>query len=327
MKTPRLILVGIAMAIVAALVTLVAQSLLEGDGAPLRTGPVQLVVAARPLSAGSRLKAEDLEMAASPGPATARTAFASATSVIGRTLVMNLEKGQVLRDEDLADRGSGAAIASQLPAGYRAITVSLRDAGPEVVLFPGALVDVLATVEMPGRSGSRESVTRTLVEGVRVVAVNDEAVGGRIADSGDRRSSPRRPTVTIAVTPEQAAQVELASSRGQIGVTLRASDDVAGSSGSVAMATTQSLLGIAPEAPAPAPNPAPAATETSKEAPEKAVEKPVEKPVERPSTAPPPPAPAPERPRTWEVKVLRGGKESSSHTFNEKPANPTGTNR
>lgn len=325
MKTSRLIVVGLAMAIVAAVVTMFAQSLLEGDGVPRRSGPAELVVAARPLPVGTRLKAEDLQMATSPGPSTARTAFSSSTSIIGRTLIMNLEKGQVVREEDLADRGSGAAIASQLPAGFRAITVTLRDAGPEVVLYPGALVDVLATVEIPGRSGGRESVTRTLVEGVRVVAVNDEAVGGRTAEAGDRRTTPRRPTVTIAVTPEQAAQVELAGSRGQIGVTLRSSDDQAATAGQVAIATTQSILGITAE---PAPKPA----ETPKESTDKPAEKPAEKPADKPAERPvaPPALPvipaAPEKPKTWEVKVIRGGKESTTHPFPEKPAgsDPTG---
>jgi len=321
MKTSRLIVVGFAMAVVAAVVTMFAQSLLEGEGMPRRSGPTELVVAARPLPVGTRLKAEDLQLAASPGPSTARTAFSSSTSVIGRTLIMTLEKGQVLREEDLADRGSGAAIASQLPSGFRAITVTLRDAGPEVVLYPGALVDVLATVEVPGRTGGRESVTRTLVEGVRVVAVNDEAVGGRTAESSDRRTTTRRPTVTIAVTPDQAAQVELASSRGTIGVTLRSSDDQTTAAGPGAIATTQSLLGMVNE-PAPAPKPAETPKEPVERPAEKPVEKPAEKPAEKPVAAPVPqvlPA-APEKPKTWEVKVIRGGKESTTHPFPEKPS-------
>jgi pilus assembly protein CpaB len=314
MKTSRLILVGLAMAVIAAVVTIFAQSLLEGEGTPLRSGPTELVVAARPLAAGQRLKADDLATAPSPGPSTARTAFASSTSVIGRTLIVPLEQGQVVREEDLADRGSGAAIASQLAPGLRAITITLRDAGPEVVLYPGALVDVLATVETPARGGARESVTRTLVEGVRVVAVNDEAVGGRPADAGDRRTSPRRPTVTVAVTPEQAAQVELASSRGTIGVTLRSSDEPAGQPGSNAIATTQSLLGLSPE-PAAVAKPAPTA-----EAPKETAERPAVTPA-IPVAAPATPA-APEKPRSWEVKVFRG-KDSTSHSFPEKPGSGT----
>lgn len=300
------------MAAVAAMVTIFVQSILQGDGTPLRTGPAELVVAARPLPAGQRLKAEDLSTAPTPGPSTARNAFASTTSLIGRTVIVQLEKGQVIREDDLAARGSGAAIASQLPPGFRAITITLRDAGPEVVLFPGALVDVLATVEAPNRNGGRESVTRTLVEGVRVVAVNDEAVGGRIADAAERRNTPRRPTVTVAVTPEQAAQVELAGSRGSIGVTLRSSEEPVGGSGSVATATTQSLLGISPEPVAPKPAAAP-------ETPKQVAEKPADKPA---PTAPPAPAATekPKAPKTWEVKVLRGGKDSTSHSFEDKPA-------
>lgn len=316
MKTSRLMLVGLAMAAIAAIVTIFAQSMLQGDGVQLRTGPTELVVAGRPLTAGERLKAEDLATAPSPGPSTARNAFASTTSLIGRTVIVQLEKGQVIREEDLAERGSGAAIASQLPSGFRAITITLRDAGPEVVLYPGAMVDVLATVDAPGRSGGRDSVTRTLVEGVRVVAVNDEALGGRTAEASERRNTPRKPTVTVAVTPDQAAQIELASSRGSIGVTLRSSEDAIGGSGTGATATTQSLLGMAPEAAAPKPAAVP---EAPKQVAEKPAEKPSDKPAEKPAA--PAPAPTPEKPKTWEVKVLRGGKDSSSHTFTEKPAN------
>ena len=302
MKTPRLILVGLAMAAVAALLTIFAQSMLEGDaGLPRRTGQAELVVAARALPVGYRLTAEDLTTAPSPGVNTARNAFASPTSLIGRTAIVSLAQGQIIREEDLAARGSGPAIASQLPPGFRAITVTLRDAGPEVVLYPGALVDVLATVDSTGRSGARESMTRTLVEGVRIVAVNDEAVGGRTADPIDRRTVTRKPNITLAVTPEQAAQVELASSKGSIGITLRSSADSTDGAGPGAVATTQSLLGLSAETPvAPAAKPAPEPKDTA--------ERPVEKPTPAAPVAPP------EKPKTWEVKVLRG-KDSSTHSF------------
>lgn len=145
--------------------------------------------------------------------------------------------------------GPGAAMASKLPAGYRAITVGLRDAGSGAFLYPGALVDVLATIETSGRGGSqRDTMTVTFLQAVRVLAVNQETADSSIAASGDARRSANRFSVTLAVTPQQAAEVEYASARGAIGVSLRPDQDAESERGRVAAATARSLMPGAPEA-------------------------------------------------------------------------------
>jgi Flp pilus assembly protein CpaB len=171
--------------------------------------------------------------------------------------------------------------------------VTLRDSGPAVSLFPGALVDVLATVEAQGTGSSqREVVTRTVLERGRVLAVNEEALGARpsqsaVANAIDRRGSAtsRKMTVTLAVTPEQASAVEFASARGTIGITVRADDDT----------TT------------PAAAPAPPSVATEKPA------------AEKPAVAA---AAAPESDtgkwQTWDVLVIRG-KDTERHSFANSP--------
>lgn len=236
MRNPRLILIGAGMAVLAALLTTMLQSMFTGGG---QRRQAQSVVASRDLPIGHTIAADDVQAVVSktltPG------AIGSVSAATGRTVVVALAKGQAIQETDLVVRGSGAAIASQLKPGYRAMTVTLRDAGPSVALYPGASVDVLATFDRSSRvSGQRETVTRTVIERARVLAVNDEAVGVRATDGADRRANQRKMTVTLAVTPDQAVQVELASARGVVGITLR-SDADASPSGS-ATATTQSLL-------------------------------------------------------------------------------------
>jgi len=137
----------------------------------------------------------------------------------------------------------GAAMASKLPAGYRAITVGLRDAGSGAFLYPGALVDLLATIDGEGRGGNqRETMTVTFMQAVRVLAVNQETSESSIAASGDARRSANRFTVTLAVTPQQAAEVEYASARGAIGVSLRPDQDAESERGRLAAATARSLM-------------------------------------------------------------------------------------
>jgi pilus assembly protein CpaB len=258
-----------------------------------RGAAISCVTASRDLPAGHRLTESDLDQVEMASRPAGESLVASRALAVGRTTAVALTKGQALRTGDLVGTGSGASIAGQLAPGMRAITVSLRDTGPEVVLYPGARVDMLATLERPGRTPEqRDTVTLTLLEGVRVLAVNDEAVGAKApADvPGDRRAASRKLTVTLAVTPEQAAQVELASSRGTVGIALRPDGDQSSVEGGGASVTARSILGL--------PDPADEAS----------------KPAVLTAPAPPPQAPAtPERP-VWQVTVIRGD-STSTHEF------------
>jgi pilus assembly protein CpaB len=115
------------------------------------------------------------------------------------------------------------------------------------VLYPGATVDVLATFEVASRGATgREALTRTVLEAAKVLAVNDDAVGGAVNDVADRRVNSRRLAVTLAVTPQQAADLELASSRATLGIALRSEQDKNvpdKNTGTTAVATTTSVFG------------------------------------------------------------------------------------
>ncbi len=230
------------MAVVAALLSIMMQNLFSAGKGSV---PIEMIVTARDIPAGTQLVAEDLTTM--PAKGNVKNAISSRSALVGRTLVVPMQKGQMFREEDLIQQGSGAMIASQLPAGYRAITVVLHDTAPGVVLYPGALVDLLATMEMPAAANTpKETITRTVLERIRVLAVNDEAVGIKPNETtaSERRVNQRRLSVTLAVTPEQAAQVELASVRGTIGITLRSDADKLTDPNNFAVATTKSLLGV-----------------------------------------------------------------------------------
>ena len=216
-------MIGLVMAVVAALLSIMMQNLFSAGKGSVAS---EMIVTARNLPAGTQLVAEDLKTM--PAKGNVKNAISSRSALVGRILVVPMQTGQMFREEDLIQQGSGAMIASQLPAGYRAITVVLNDTSPGVVLYPGALVDLLATMEMPAVANTpKETITRTVLERIRVLAVNDEAVGIKPNETtaNERRINQRRLSVTLAVTPEQAAQVELAGVRGTIGITLRSDAD------------------------------------------------------------------------------------------------------
>ena len=227
MPRNRLLIIGIALSFVAAiLVYAVVSRFTDSDSSEARPASKPMGYASKDLPVGHLIVAADLQSDRGVKDANGERVLSAGGAAEGRTLVAPIQKGQLIREDDLAARGSGEAIASQLEPGYRAITVTLRDASPGVALYPGAMVDVLATLEVPIRgTNQKETITRTVLERSRVLAVNDEAVGTRTAIGSDRKSTTPRLSVTLAVTPDQAAQVELASTRGVIGITLRSADE------------------------------------------------------------------------------------------------------
>jgi len=291
MSTTRLIMIGLVMAVVAALLAVFVQFVFVAGGGSERQSSAQMVVTAQEFPAGHKLIANDLVAAPAKAMANGKKGITSMQSLVGRTLVMPMKKGQAITAEDLVVQGSGSLIASQIPPGYRAIVVSLRDPAPGVVLYPGALVDILATMEAPGTGNAqREKITRTVQERMRVLAVNDETVGGKPNEITDRRNtSQRKLSVTLAVTPEQAAQIELASARGTIGITLRSDDDANPDLGQFATATTKSLMGIVSDEAAPV-----AADPVAKDTKKSTETAPIAAPVSAPVAAP-----------TYEASVLK----------------------
>ena len=227
----------------AAILVYAVASKFSDSGTPtVRRTSQPMGYATRELPAGHLIVAADLQSDRGVKDSAGERVYSAGGAAEGRTLVTAVQKGQLIREDDLAARGSGEAIASQLEPGYRAITVTLRDTGPGVALYPGAMVDVLATLEVPIRGTSqKETITRTVLEGSRVLAVNDEAVGTRV--TSDRKQDQRRLSVTLAVTPDQAAQVELASTRGVIGITLRSSDESAAGKGGSTPASANTVMG------------------------------------------------------------------------------------
>jgi Flp pilus assembly protein CpaB len=245
MSNSRLLLIGACVAVLAAVLASGAQRLL-GMG-PSDGSTVTSVMAVKSdLPAGHRLSQDDLETVQGMIGTGTKVAATDAKPLIGRALALPLRKGQVVRQEHLAARGSGADIAAQLPAGHRALTVMLRDPIAASSLFPGAMVDVLATVDKAGPGSAKESVTRTVIERAKVLALADDAASRSPSQSDSVMASDRKPTqpkkvaVTLDVTAEQAAELELAASRGTIGLALRSASDT-GSGAS--QASNQNIAG------------------------------------------------------------------------------------
>jgi pilus assembly protein CpaB len=152
----------------------------------------------------------------------------SASQVIGKVLAVSVVEGQVLSDSCFVTEGTGAHLASALPYGMRAVSVNLssKSIPDELLLYPGCVVDVLASFKLSSSNRNKgQAISTTMLRGVQVLAVEGNSVVKKPDMEGKSTAKARRSgsqlTVTLMVDPKQAEALQLASDNGNISLTIR----------------------------------------------------------------------------------------------------------
>ena len=176
-----------------------------------------LVLAARALSPGAAIVAEEVRMVRVPQDAFPKGGFSRAEEVIGRPVISSIGLDEPVLESRLAARGSGFGVAPMIPAGMRAASVRVNDVvGVAGFVLPGMRVDVLVTGKP---QGSDDTFTTTVLQNVTVLSA-----GQRVEVDGKSQSMSVT-VVTLLVDPVQAESLTLAASEGHIQLVLRNSND------------------------------------------------------------------------------------------------------
>ena len=249
--------VYLAAAIVAAAITaaLVAQ-LLKGyqrqvEQATARPPMVEAVVAVRDLYMGIPITQEDVavrklmpEMV--PGDET----FQSVDEVVGRTPRERVLANELIRTERLARRDAGIGLNAIVTPGKRAMAVEVdTESGVAGFLQPNNFVDVIVTIKPDDNGIDAKWVTETILQGIKVLAVDQNLGNNEEKEKQNRSSSARRmrPSVTLEVTLEEAEKLALASSKGDLHLVLRSDVDITQVEDHGPM-VINNIIGLAPEA-------------------------------------------------------------------------------
>lgn len=303
-----LFLLGLVSAVAAAF--MVATLRLGGAGGHAGANtPVQIVVATKTLPPLSVVDSGSVTTRTVTRAEAPPRALSGAAQVVGKVLAVPVGPDQAFTDGCFATEGSGRQMAATLANGMRAVSVSLSDhCGLEGVLYPGCVVDVLASVKLPDRDGVKdEMVSVPLLQRVQVLTVNDQTV----FSPDDKpptvtRTRGGRMLVTLMVDPDQARILQLTGERGALSLAMRNPFDRDPINATPMLFSN--LLGIAPRA------------ETRS----------VEPGASAPGGSQPPPAPASIRlmePARWQVTVFRAGALTKQtfdwpDTASEAPVSP-----
>jgi pilus assembly protein CpaB len=176
-----------------------------------------IVVADRTMQLGTRLDANNVRLMAWPGDEPVAGMFHRIEDCEGRAVISNLAENEPVLESKLAAREAGAGLPATIPQGMRAVSVAVNDVvGVAGFVIPGTMVDVLVTGKVEGGTrGGEDTITRTILENVRVLAA-----GQKIEQ--DREGKPQTvPVITLLVSPEDAGRLAMASTEGKIQLALR----------------------------------------------------------------------------------------------------------
>jgi pilus assembly protein CpaB len=245
----------IAAAIAAAIVwQLIGHLQKQAEDAQAPGEMVDVVVAARDLNMGVALTQDDVVVRSLPVSVVVEGAtFDSLEQVVGeipRTPKERILANEIIRRERLALPGEGVGLNALITEGQRAMAVQISQAQAVAAFIqPGNYVDVIVVIRPDERNAEAKAVSKVLLQGKRVLAVGATLQGNGPEKDDDQasRNAKKKPVVTIEVDLEEAEQLALAASRGDIHLVLRADVDVIGEDEETEGATASVLIGVDPK--------------------------------------------------------------------------------
>lgn len=145
------------------------------------------------------------------------------TKFFGHAMRKTAEAGSPLTWASLVGPGQRGFLAAVLKPGMRAVTIRLgrgiRHAG---LIDPGDQVDVILTAEVPAADERRALMSTTILEKVRVVAVDRLIeLGVPPVKAGEDIQRTEIVTATLEVTPIQANRLVLGQREGDLSLAVR----------------------------------------------------------------------------------------------------------
>lgn len=214
------IIVGVALAVALA-ASLGAYKYLTEKGRSAEKARLEaqgIAVAAVDIPIGAAINPNQVVLAAWPKDHLPKDSFPGVKETVGRTALREFVRGEPIVESKLVPRSGGSGLLSfKVAPGMRAFSVKVNEVvGVGGFIVPGSRVDVVATTETSPRSQAQ--VAKIVLEDVTVLAA------GQTIEQKDNKPVTVS-NVTLAVTPEDAERLALASNDGRIQLVLRNFND------------------------------------------------------------------------------------------------------
>lgn len=174
-----------------------------------------VVVASKQLTAGTKLTDSDLAIKQFPAQAIPKDYPSTIDSIKGRIVKNTLQADEIITEARLVGQGAAGGLPVVIPPGQRAITIKVNDViGVGGFLNPGDRIDVLSIVN----KSDEITFSKTILQNVLILAVGDKILDpNSVSDPLPKIVS----QVTLALSPRDSEKLALASSTGQLQLSLR----------------------------------------------------------------------------------------------------------
>lgn len=180
-----------------------------------RLQTVGILAAVVDIPLGSTLNSNQVAISAWPKDLYPKDALIDVKAAVGRVAIRDFRRGEPIVESKLvpANRVTGL-LPLKVAAGLRAFSVKVDEVvGVGGFIVPDSRVDVVATTS-PSPQRQQEKVSKIILENVQVLAT------GQTIEQKENKPVTVN-TVTLAVTPEDAEKLALASNDGKIQLVLR----------------------------------------------------------------------------------------------------------
>ncbi|MDR2772455.1 MAG: Flp pilus assembly protein CpaB [Elusimicrobiota bacterium] len=192
------------------------------------TDPIKVVAARQRIPQGSTLRAEYFEEILVPKEYVQPKAFSSIEALFPantKTVYVSLtaiEKGEQILSTKISKPNEGTGISNIIPDGHKALSIDFDNA-PQGILAPGSSIDIISIIQYTDKDKRPQEAAYTTAQNVLVLAVGSNFLG--MAQNKNDEEAQAKPTVTIAVTLEQAQTIMLAQENGKVRYVIRPSGD------------------------------------------------------------------------------------------------------
>jgi pilus assembly protein CpaB len=186
---------------------------------------VPVVIATVNLARGRMVTGKDVKVCQWPKHLRPEGAIATVQEAADRAAMSPMVAGEPILGAKLAAKDAGRGLAALVPKGMRAYTIQVSRGASGVAGFilPGNKVDVLLNLRGNQTDENGGGTTMTLLQSVEILAVDQQ-----LDAPAENKINPKElSSVTLLVTPEQAAHLDLGQSTGQLTLALRNPEDVA----------------------------------------------------------------------------------------------------
>lgn len=193
--------------------------------APIPSGETKaILVAMADIESGTVITPQLVKLEEWPVDKVPQGAMNDPTKSENRRTKTRLYAGEPLLEFKLLREGEGDGASAVIPKGYRVVAVRVDDvSGGSSLIRPDDRVDMLVFLQENPSRGIKETTTRTILQDIRIFAVND-IYAGQSNEAPDKGVAAR--TISVLVTPEQAEKVTLATQLGEIRLVLRSREDI-----------------------------------------------------------------------------------------------------